>query len=245
MDSVSVFIPCLVDQVYPEIGRALVRLLRHLGFEVRYNEKITCCGQPAFNAGQLPEARRVARNTITELLVEGDCPKVCPSGSCTAMVRQYYPDLFKDTEQAHDACRAGEGVFELGEFLEAKQLLPRLVGRFSGKVGFHNSCHTARELGQRSTYQRLFAYIQGVELVEPSPEPVCCGFGGLFCQKFDTIAGGMAKTRLEQFQVAGAERIVSNDPGCIMHLRLQAEKLGVTLPIQHTAEFLVGAMGLA
>lgn len=246
MRNVILFAPCLVDQLYPEMGIALVKLLRHFGFEVSFDSSITCCGQPAFNAGQLTEARAVARKTVHCLSsgTNSQAPIVCPSGSCTAMIRKYYPEVFHGERDEQAARALGERVFELSEFLKQHNLMDSLVGSYRKKVAFHNSCHSARELELRTQYRELFKRIEGVELIDPSPEPVCCGFGGLFCQKFQGISQGMAKTRLEMCRDAGAEEIVSNDPGCIMHLRTMAADQGFSMPIRHTVEILVNAMGV-
>jgi L-lactate dehydrogenase complex protein LldE len=246
MQNVILFAPCLVDQLYPEMGMALVKLLRHFGFTVSFDSSITCCGQPAFNAGQISEARAVARKAVRGLTSgpNSEAPVVCPSGSCTAMVRKYYPEIFHGERDQEAAQALGARVFELSEFLREHNLVDRLVGSSRKKIAFHNSCHSARELELRTEYRELFQRIEGVELIDPSPEPVCCGFGGLFCQKFQGISQGMAKTRLEMCRDAGADEIVSNDPGCIMHLRTMAAELGFTAPIRHTVEFLVDAMGV-
>jgi len=241
------FAPCLVDQVYPEIGVALVKLLSHLGFDVSFKQEITCCGQPAFNAGQVSEARAVAR-TVVKTLSESDaraCEVVCPSGSCTAMMRRYYPEVFEGDRDLAAASDVGSRVFELSEFLKRHGLLGQLRGTYKKRVAFHNSCHTARELELRCEYRDLFKGIDGLELLEPSAETVCCGFGGLFCQKFTGISEGMALTRLEMCRDVGADEIVSNDPGCIMHLRLMSDKLGFKLPVRHTVEVLAEAVGVA
>lgn len=244
MSKVILFVPCLVDQLYPEMGVALVKLLRAVGCDPQYRAGITCCGQPAFNAGQLCEARTVARPVVEILTAPEsvDLPVVCPSGSCTAMVRKFYAELFHGQPEAGAVNQLAPRVFELSEFLQQHGLLERVRGRYPKKVAFHNSCHSARELELRSQYRGLFENIEGLELIEPSPEPVCCGFGGLFCQKFQGISKGMAVTRLEMLQSCGAEEVASNDPGCIMHLRVMADQIGCTIPIRHSVELLVDAL---
>jgi L-lactate dehydrogenase complex protein LldE len=228
------------------MGIALVKLLRHFGFQVNFDSSITCCGQPAFNAGQINEAKSVARKVVRTLSqgVLADQQIVCPSGSCTAMIRKYYPEVFHGDRDEAAASALGSRVFELSEFLRQHNLLDKITGSCHKRVAFHNSCHSARELELRTEYRDLFAGIEGLELVDPSLEPVCCGFGGLFCQKFQGISQGMAKTRLEMCQQVGADEILSNDPGCIMHLRTAAAQQGFATPIRHTVEFLVDAMGI-
>ena len=239
--TVTVFIPCLIDQLYPEMGVALVNILKHLGYEVRYADEAVCCGQPAFNAGHHKEALSVASKFVSSLKNEETL--VCPSGSCTAMVRRFYPELFLGQCQETEARKLGTGLFEFSEFLAREGKLDKISGSAKGKVGFHNSCHATRELKLRAQPIDIMKRITGYELIEV--EPVCCGFGGLFSIKFDEIAQGIAKTRLEMFTDKGAECIVSNDPGCIMHLKNEAKVLGNPLEILHLTEFVAKSMGLS
>jgi L-lactate dehydrogenase complex protein LldE len=241
--TVSLFIPCLVDQAYPQIGVDLLLLLRNLGYTVKYNQEQTCCGQPAFNAGHREEALTVARHCSQ--VFAGDELIVSPSGSCTAMMRKYYPVLFEDDHAWRDeACRVGGNVYEFSEFLLRENQIANIRGHFSARVGFHHSCHSYRELGIPSELPlQILQQIEGVELCQPSGEPVCCGFGGLFSFKFDAVAETMAISRLEQFRSAGAEVIVSNDPGCLMHLRQEAIDRNIDIEILHLVEFLARAMG--
>ncbi|MCA9741331.1 MAG: (Fe-S)-binding protein [Deferribacteres bacterium] len=237
---ISLFIPCLVDQVYPEMGMAMVRVLRKLGFDVRYHKEQTCCGQPAFNAGYPDESRKVARHFLD--VFQHDEAIVCPSGSCTAMVRQFYPELFEGQPEADVAVETGNKVFEFSEFLIAQLQERSLQGRFSGRVSFHNSCHSYRELRIKRGPLTLMQQINGYELIMPDGEPVCCGFGGLFSFKFAPIAASMATTRLETFADLDVDTLVSNDPGCIMHMRQEAREKGFEMNIMHLAEFLDQAL---
>ena len=231
----SLFIPCLIDQVYPEMGFSMVRVLHRLGCEVRYRDEQTCCGQPAFNAGHQREAKTVARHFIA--VFQDDEKLVCPSGSCTAMVRNFYPGLLGDAGRK----QAG-AVFEFSEYLARADLIGKIKGSFPAKIAFHNSCHSYRELGIAEVPMQIIAQVDGVELCQPAGEPVCCGFGGVFSVKFSAIAGAMADTRLQMFLDAGAEVVVSNDPGCIMHLRQECTDRGLSMRILHLAEFLDEAM---
>lgn len=240
--NISLFIPCLVDQVYPEIGTDMVKILKYFGYSLKYNSKQTCCGQPAFNAGHLEEARKVATNFIN--IFNGDQIVVCPSGSCTGMVRNFYAQVFKDHPLAEKAAQVSQKVYEFSEFIVNENLINHIQGEFSGKIGFHNSCHSYRELGITDQPFNILNKIQGIEWAQPVGEPVCCGFGGLFSVKFYQIAETMAKTRLEMFTNVGAEIIVSNDPGCIMHLRQEAKAKNLNIQILHLTEFLAKAMGI-
>jgi L-lactate dehydrogenase complex protein LldE len=239
---IALFIPCLVDQVYPEIGMAMVKILRHLGYGLSYDSKQTCCGQPAFNAGHRNEARKVAENFI-DVFKEADTI-VAPSGSCVAMVRNYYPVLFKNHSAEKLALKVSKQVLEFSEFLSRESLLSRLHGSFSGRVGFHNSCHSYRELGINEIPAQILKTIVGDELIELTGEPVCCGFGGLFSFKFDYLAANMGKNRITSFLNQNVNVIVSNDPGCIMHMRQEVKAEKYPVRILHLTEFLVQAMNL-
>ena len=239
---ISLFIPCLVDQVYPEIGISLVKILNHFGYKIKYNDQQTCCGQPAYNAGQWNEALKVATNFVNTF--NGDEIIVGPSGSCVAMVKNFYKDLFKTNSLLETALNIGKNIFEFSQFMENENLTSKISGNFSGKVGFHNSCHSYRELGIDEQPIKLMNQISGFEWTQPEGEPVCCGFGGLFSFKHTAIAETMAKTRLEMFTNVGANTIISNDPGCIMHLKQEAKALDVQIQILHLTEFIAKAMNL-
>ncbi len=234
--TVSLFIPCLVDQVYPEIGLAMANVLRRAGVRVEYDARQTCCGQPAFNAGYRNEALQVAQHFLEMF---ADKPAlVTPSGSCAAMVRKFYAHLFAEHPRRDEALALGPRVFEFSEFM-VHQLQRIAVGAtYSRKVGFHNSCHSYRELGIGAEPLALLREVQGLELIELPGEPVCCGFGGLFSVKFAPIASAMTNSRLEAFEKLGVETIVSNDPGCIMQMRKEAFARGMKLEILHLAEVL-------
>ena len=233
--SVSLFIPCLVDQVMPEVGVAMVRLLRHAGFEVSYNPDQTCCGQPGFNAGHRDEARKVACHCL-DAFKDAACI-VSPSGSCAAMMRKYYRELFEGHSRQQEAVAHGKRVFELSEFLAKEGKLEAFKGSFSGKVGVHTSCHTLRELGISEEPMALIRQID-CDIVEPETPPVCCGFGGMFYVKYAPVAKSMGRSRLLTFAELGAKTVVVNDPGCIMHMRQSEEREKLGLEILHTTEFL-------
>ena len=213
----------------------MVRVLEGLGHTVHYHREQTCCGQPAFNAGHHAEARKVARHFLQ--VFENDELIVCPSGSCTAMVRNYYPELLANADLPAKSKTIGSRVFEFSEFL-SQFSGGALTGSYDGRIGFHNSCHSVRELRIREQPLALLRQIKGCEVVLAAGEPVCCGFGGLFSFKFETIAGTMATSRLEAFAQQQVDAIVSNDPGCIMHLRQEAQQKGIGVPVYHLAEFL-------
>ncbi len=238
---VRCFIPCLVDQVMPEIGFAMIRILRHLGYSVEYDPAQTCCGQPGFNAGHWKESRQVACHCL-DVFNSGDGPIVSPSGSCTSMMRHHYRELFEGHPRASDAARVGGQVVEFAEFIQREGRLDDLRGHYAGTVGVHKSCHAYRELGLRELPMALLRGIDGCELVEPEGEPVCCGFGGTFFVKFPPIAQSMGRSRLLSFTALQASVLVVNDPGCVMQLRQAAQREELPVKVLHTLEFLDLAM---
>ncbi|MDZ7288436.1 MAG: (Fe-S)-binding protein [candidate division KSB1 bacterium] len=234
--TVSLFIPCLVDQVYPEIGLAMAKVLRRLGVRLKYDPAQTCCGQPAFNAGYRDEALLVA---IHFLKVFRDAEVVvAPSGSCVAMVRNFYPHLFAGHPQFEEARSLGQRIFEFSEFLVKRLGVVDVNATFNRKAGFHNSCHSYRELRLQEEPLTLLRHVRGLELVVPESDPVCCGFGGIFSIKFDAISAAMTRSRLETFEQLGVEAIISNDPGCVMQMRQEAKALRKPLEVWHVAEVL-------
>ena len=238
---VALFIPCLVDQVYPEMGVALLAVLRHLGLECSYDPRQTCCGQPAFNAGHHPEAKKVANQWLS-VFQDAECV-VCPSGSCTSMVRCFYPELLAEEACSPLAAKVGPRVFEFSEFMVHSGLVAKLTGELQAKVALHPSCHGYRELRLSTEPGALLKSFRGLTVVGPPGEPVCCGFGGLFSVKHAGIAGGMAGSRLKAYSDAGAEVLVVNDPGCIMHLRGEAAATGVPLRIVHLVQLVAAGLG--
>jgi L-lactate dehydrogenase complex protein LldE len=241
-ETVSLFIPCLVDQVYPEIGFSMVKVLRYFGYSVVYDHRQTCCGQPAFNAGHWDEARTVAEKFLD--VFSSAETIVAPSGSCTAMVRNYYPVLFQKHAQEAAATALGAKVYEFSQFLYKENLIKKIVGTHKGKVGFHNSCHSYRELRIDHEPFAILKQIREMDLLQPPGEPVCCGFGGLFSIKYEQIAQTMAKSRLQQFIGLGVETLVTNDPGCMMHLCQEAKDLQIKLKIIHLATFLEDVLNI-
>jgi len=240
--AVTLFIPCIVDQVYPEIGMAMARVLRFLGYKIIYDAHQTCCGQPAFNAGHRQEAKKIASRFLK---VFRDSENIVgPSGSCTAMVKNYYPVLFKDDKLKEVAENVGRNIFEFSQFLKQENLIYKISARYDGKVGFHNSCHSYRELNVLSEPLSILQQIEQLEVVQPEGEPVCCGFGGLFSFKYDEISATIANTRLESFMQLDVKTVITNDPGCLMHMRQEAIDRKVDIEILHLVEFLAKVLNI-
>lgn len=233
---VSLFIPCLVDQIYPEIGLAMAKVLRRLGVKLNYDAAQTCCGQPAYNSGYRHEAVQVAEHWL-DVFREAEVI-VAPSGSCVAMVRNFYPQLFAGHPKLEQAMLLGKRVFEFSEFVVNQLGVVDVNATLARKAGFHNSCHSFRELRITDEPLKLLRHVRGLELVVPPGDPVCCGFGGVFSVKFEAISSAMTRSRLETFEQLGVETVISNDPGCVMQMRLEAKMRKSQLEVLHLAEVL-------
>jgi L-lactate dehydrogenase complex protein LldE len=236
---VALFVTCLVDQLAPATGQAACRLLEAAGCDVEFPSAQTCCGQPAFNSGFPGDARRLARHFAD--VFESCETIVAPSGSCTAMVRAYYPSLFEGPERARFEAIAAK-TYELTEFLVDVRSQPDLGARVHRPVSYHASCHLLRELGVRDAPRRLLD-TAGVDLVELADAERCCGFGGTFSVMHPEIGVPMADEKLDQAVTAGAGCLVACDTGCLAHLAGRARARGLDLEVTHVADVI--AAGLA
>lgn len=233
---VSLFIPCFVDQLYPAVGAAVVRVLRRLGHDVDVPSGQTCCGQPAYNGGFQADARRVAEHALdgfgnTEAVV-------VPSGSCAAMVRHAYPELFAGTKREADAAALAGRTYEFSEFLADVLGVTDCGASFAARATFHDGCHGLRELGVKDAPRRLLSHVRGLEMIESPAAETCCGFGGTFAVKFPQISGAMAQTKCRSIAETGADVVVSNDASCLMQIGGWAERHGQPLRMMHLAEVL-------
>jgi L-lactate dehydrogenase complex protein LldE len=213
---VTLFIPCFVDQLAPQVAVDMVAVLRRIGREVRFPEEQTCCGQPAFNAGFWNEARPVAERWVR--VFRSAETVVCPSGSCVAMVRCFYPDLLASSAWREDAVALGKRVFEFSEFLVNVAGVTDVGARFPHKVTCHDSCHTLRELHVRQQPRALLRQVRDLEFVELDCSEECCGFGGVFSVKFPEISGAMGDVKARHIEASGAEFVTACDPSCLLNI---------------------------
>jgi L-lactate dehydrogenase complex protein LldE len=238
---VSLFITCLVDQLFPRVGVKTVELLRRCGVEVRFNAAQTCCGQPAFNTGYRREAMRVAAGTLALLeaeLEEADYV-VVPSGSCTAMIRNSYPELFASDPSARGRAElVGGRVFELSEFLVNVLGAGDVGASYEGSVTYHDSCHLLRDLGVSAAPRRLIGAVRGAEFVEMEGADACCGFGGTFSVKYPEIAAAITDDKIKQVERSGAGALVACDSGCLMQMSAALSRAGSKVRCMHLAELL-------
>lgn len=243
---VSIFITCVVDQLYPGVGEAVVGLLTRLGVEVTFNPEQTCCGQPAYNTGYRREARAVASRTL-ELLereLQTSDYVVTPSGSCAAMIKRSYPELFSGEPEARArAERVGARCFELSQFLVDVLLVEDVGAVFDGRVTYHDSCHLLRELGVSAAPRALIRAVGGAEFVEMKDSAACCGFGGTFSFKYPEIAAAIGAEKAANVERSGADVVVSCDSGCLMQTAEMLKRAGSTARCLHLAELLASRGG--
>ncbi|HEY6292962.1 MAG TPA: (Fe-S)-binding protein [Terriglobia bacterium] len=237
---VELFITCLADQFYPGVGEAAVKVLRRLGVDVSFNAAQTCCGQPAFNTGYREEARAVAARTLDLFVSSGGADYVVsPSGSCTSMMRVFYTELFEhDPARLSQARELAGRVFEFSEFLVKILKVDDVGASFPHRIAYHDSCHLLRELGVSEEPRRLLRAVRGAALVELGDHRLCCGFGGTFSVKFPEVSVAMGEDKLKVATAAGAEYLVANDSGCLMHLAGLIHRQGLAVKTMHLAEVL-------
>lgn len=233
---VSLFIPCYVDQFFPQIGISMIQVLERLGQQVDYPEGQTCCGQPAFNAGFLDEARSVAESFLENF--KDSEAVVVPSGSCCAMVRVFYHELFADSPSRPQVEELASKIWEFSDFLISRLHTIDVGARFSGKVTIHDGCHGLRELQIKKQGRELLRHVRDLELVEMTEAETCCGFGGMFSVKFPQISTAMAEIKCLSACDSGAEYIASGDPSCLMQIQGYIDQHGLPLKTIHFAEIL-------
>ena len=227
---VALFIPCFVDQVCPQVGVDMARVLRQIGCEIDFPEEQTCCGQPAFNSGYWDDARAVAQRFL-RVFDKAECV-VGPSGSCVTMVRKFYPELLGGVTPELSK------FYEFSEFLTNVAKVDEVGASFPHKVTVHDSCHALRELGISQGPRQLLRKVRGLELVEMSHAEECCGFGGTFAVKFGMISSAMGETKSQNALSTGAEFVTSIDPSCLMHLDGVLRKKQSPLRTIHLASIL-------
>jgi L-lactate dehydrogenase complex protein LldE len=240
---VALFVPCYIDQFYPQVAWATLRVLQRCGVEVVYPEGQTCCGQPMANTGCVAEAVPVAKRWVR--LFHEYPAIVCPSGSCVSMVRHHYQELVGDTPQYR---KVRDCTYELCEFLTDVLNVSGMEGVFPYQVGLHQSCHGLRELrlgkcserqdGPYNKVLQLLGGLQGIRFSELSRPDECCGFGGTFAVSEESVSCRMGLDRLEDHRRAGTQVLTAVDMSCLMHLDGLARRLGYQFRIVHVAELL-------
>jgi len=230
------FIPCFVDQLFPETGFNMARILEKAGCEVHYNENQTCCAQPSFNAGFWDEAQSVARKFINDF--SGSEFVVGPSGSCVGFVRNFYTELFENTSVHNDCKQLQKHTFEFTEFMVDVLKITDLGAEFYHAVTYHDACGALRECKIKTAPRELLSKVKGLTLKEMNESETCCGFGGTFAVKFADISGAMATQKSTNALATEAEYIVSTDISCLMHIDGYLKKHQKPIKTMHIADVL-------
>lgn len=225
---------CLSDMVAPSVARATRTVLERTGVEVVVPRGQTCCGQPGWSSGHPEQAIPVAKRALRAF--RGDDPIVIPSGSCAAMVRHGYAELFAGRPEEAEAREMADRTMELTQFLAKEGLRPRPAG--SGSVTHHDSCHMLRLLGDRESARAVIAGVEGLELREMEQTDVCCGFGGTFSVNFPEVSGRLGEEKARNAAAAGADELVACDLSCLLHIAGRARRCGIPLRTRHLAEML-------
>jgi L-lactate dehydrogenase complex protein LldE len=236
---VTLFIQCIIDGIYPEVGFAVVRIFEKLGIEVECPSEQTCCGQPAFNSGYRKEAKQAAEHFIN---VFGNAEViVCPSGSCVNMVRNHYPELFwDDAKLLERAKEIGTRTFELTEYLVDVLKVEDLGSRYDGRITYHDSCHLMRGIGVKEQPRKLIRKIRGAEFVEMKDSDKCCGFGGAFSVKYPEISTAILEDKVKNIIDSNAEVVTGCDMGCLMNIQGMLSRKGLPVKTMHIAQLLAG-----
>jgi L-lactate dehydrogenase complex protein LldE len=225
-----------VDQLYPQTAFNMVKVLEKAGVEVGYNEEQTCCGQPAFNAGFRNEAREVCTKFLKDF--SGHDYIVAPSASCVGFVRNYYSTLFDNSSLHNEVREIQKRIYEFSAFLINVLGVEDFGATLYGKATYHDSCAALRECRIKEEPRRLLARVEGLELMEMEDVDVCCGFGGSFAVKFESISVAMADQKVNHALQTGADFIISTDLSCLMHLDGYIRHKGYPLQTMHLADVL-------
>jgi L-lactate dehydrogenase complex protein LldE len=244
---VQLFVTCLVDNFFPDVGFAVVKILETLGLEVEFPQAQTCCGQPAFNGGFWDDARSMARYTL-DVLSQSSAPIVVPSGSCADMIIHHYPEILAgDAAYAAKAREVAQRTYEFTQFLvdvlgvtDETRRRGGEEARASSCLTYHASCHGLRGLGIKEQPQKLLNQIRGVEFKELPETEACCGFGGLFAVKMSGISGAILQRKLDNIEATGADTVVGGDVSCLMHIAGGLRRRGSRVQVKHLAEVLAG-----
>ena len=234
--NVQLFIPCFVDQLFPETAFNMVRVLEKAGCTVSYNTKQTCCGQAAFNAGFWDESKAVCQKFINDF--KGTDPIVTPSASCAGFVKNYYSRLFDNSSLHHEVQDLKQRTYEFSDFLVNVLHKESFGANLSGTATYHDSCAALRECKIRQEPRKLLANVKGLSLVEMADAETCCGFGGTFAVKYENISVAMGEQKVENALATGARYLISTDLSCLMHQQGYINQKGYSITTLHLADVL-------
>ena len=233
----SLFVTCLVDQLFPEVGEAVVGVLRRQGVRVDFPPGQTCCGQPLFNSGFRKDAAELGRRVLDEF--EDAVYVVVPSGSCASMMKVFYPEIFRDDSEYGPKARALSGkVYEFSQFLVKVLGVEDVGAEHDGKVTYHPSCHLLRELEAKEEPVSLVRGVKGLEYAPLEDAETCCGFGGTFSVKYPDISQAMLDDKVDNVVKSGASTVTACDASCLMQIRGGLSRRGAKVEARHLAEIL-------
>jgi L-lactate dehydrogenase complex protein LldE len=239
--NVELFIPCFIDQLYPQTAFNTIKILEKAGCNVVYNSEQTCCGQPAYNAGFWEEAKVVGAKFLSDF--SENTYIVSPSASCTGMVKNSFNDLFTNTT-VHNKCRSIQNnIYELSDFLVNILKKDYFGAELEGRAVYHDSCSGLRECNIKAEPRQLLSKVHGLDLVEMKDTDVCCGFGGTFAVKFDSISSAMAEQKINNALEMEADYIISTDASCLINLQAYIDQHNLKLKTMHIADVLAGGWG--
>lgn len=236
---VDIFIPCFIDQLYPETGFNMVKILEKVGCEVNYNRNQTCCGQPAFNSGFFDESREIGWKFLDDFSNINSKYIVVPSASCTGMVKNSYKELFQKSSRLQQYRDVEKKIIEFSDFLVNILKIEKIEGaRLLGKATYHDSCSALRECDIKQEPRKLLANVEGLEMIEMNETDECCGFGGSFSVKFEPISIAMADKKIDNALDTKADFLISTDSSCLMHLAGFTSKQNKKIKAMHIADVL-------
>jgi len=239
--NVELFIPCFIDQLYPQTAFNTIKILEKAGCKVNYNTEQTCCGQPAYNAGFWEEAKIVGEKFLNDFTESTYI--VSPSASCTGMVKKSFNDLFTNTA-VHNKCRSIQNnIYELSDFLVNILNKDYFGSELDGRAVYHDSCSGLRECNIKSEPRQLLSKVHGLDLVEMKDTDVCCGFGGTFAVKFDSISSAMAEQKINNALEMEADYIISTDSSCLINLQAYIDQHNLKIKTIHIADVLASGWG--
>lgn len=233
---IDIFIPCFIDQFFPDTGMNMVKILRKAGVKVHYNTEQTCCGQLAFNSGFRDEAAELGIKFMNDF--QENRPIVSPSASCSGYVKKYYQELFYNSSYHLEYKRVAGNMYEITDFLVNKLRRLDFGAKFPHKVTYHDSCAGLREYGLKDEGRQLLERVEGLALTEMKDTHICCGFGGTFSVKHEAIATAMAEQKVENALATQADYIVSTELSCLMHMDGYIKKKKLPLKIIHIVDII-------
>ncbi len=238
--TIDLFIPCFIDQFYPETAHNVVKILQKFDVKIHYNPKQTCCGQPSFNSGYWKETLPITKKFMKDF--PNDRLIVSPSASCTGFVKNYLPEISKEEEYLKEHSRLNKNLTEFTDFLVNHLKVEDVGAEFNAKVTYHDACTALREYGIKTEPRKLLSKVKGLELIEMNESDVCCGFGGTFSVKMEPISVAMVEQKVQNALDSGAEYIVSTEASCLLNIDGYIKRKKLPIKSIHIADVLASGL---